>query len=68
MTVFEVTLSADAAEAAVLAVVRFLVGRHPEVTNGAVVLAELNVAFDAVVAVLRQGRCRKQSSHGKVTR
>ena len=51
VAVFEVFATADAAKAAVFAMVgRLLVG-HPQVANVAVVLTKLYAAIDAVVAV-----------------
>ena len=53
LAVAEVFAAADAAEAAVGAVVgAFFVG-HPEVAYGTVIFAELDVAVDAKVAVCR---------------
>jgi hypothetical protein len=46
----EVVCTADPAEAAVVAVVRGLLVRHPEVTYITVVRTELDAAVDAVVA------------------
>jgi hypothetical protein len=48
--VAEVFRASDAAEAAIGAVVRALGAVHPQVTDRAVVLAELDAAVDAIVA------------------
>jgi len=50
LTVAEVFRASDAAEAAIGAVVRALGAVHPQVTDRAVVLAELDAAVDAIVA------------------
>mmetsp|Transcript_2797 Transcript_2797/g.6058 ORF Transcript_2797/g.6058 Transcript_2797/m.6058 type:complete len:242 (+) Transcript_2797:505-1230(+) len=50
LTVTEIFSTADAAEAAVGAVVGALFIGHPEVADGTVVFAELDVAVDAVVS------------------
>ena len=52
VAVAEVLGPTDSAEAALGTVVGTLLGRHPQVADGAVVLSELDAAADAVVAVL----------------
>ena len=52
MTVLEVLPATDSAEATVGAMVRLLLGRHPQVADVAVVLSESDATFDALVAVM----------------
>ena len=53
MTVLEVLPATDSAEATVGAMVRLLLGRHPQVADVTVVLSESDATFDALVAVPR---------------
>jgi hypothetical protein len=60
VTVLEVFATADATEPAILAMIRSLLGGHPEIADIAVVFTELDVTVDTVVP--EAAKKRKNSS------
>jgi hypothetical protein len=54
VTVLEVFTSTNATEPAILAMIRSLLGGHPEIADIAVVFAKLDVTVDTVVPVARR--------------
>lgn len=56
VTMLKVFLASHAAKAALGAVVRLVAVRHPQITDGAVVLTKANIAINAMVAVNESGK------------
>jgi hypothetical protein len=54
VTVLEVFATTDAAEPAIYAMIRSLLGRHPEIADIAVVFTKLDVAVNTVVPVAKR--------------
>ena len=54
VTVLEVFATTYAAESAILAMIRSLLGGHPQIADIAVVFTELDVAFDTIVPVEKE--------------
>jgi len=59
VTVAEILGSTDAAEATLGTVVGTLLGRHPQVADGTVILSELDSATDTIVSVVTIGTQRE---------
>jgi hypothetical protein len=51
VTVLEIFATTHAAESAIFAMIRSLLGRHPEIADIAVVFTKHNLAVDTVVPV-----------------
>ena len=65
MTVLEVLSATDSAKTTVGAMVRLLLGRHPQVADITVVLSESDATFDALVAVPRGYKSKEWNRVGE---